>query len=173
MKKVIVYCHGYGSNTKSGKVQQLKDAGFETYCFKADIDPDIACESLCDNIDLMLLDYLHQEIKLIFVGTSLGGWMASKLAEAYYSEAIIINPSSNSRESLAKYGIAEEIRNKYSKLKPNNKFRYYFSANDPVIDHREFIEACSLMNCNSMVLDSEDHRFTKEFDLVIDYLKSI
>jgi predicted esterase YcpF (UPF0227 family) len=89
MKKVIVYCHGYGSNTKSGKVQQLKDAGFETYCYKADMDPDIACESLCDNIDLMLLDYLHQEIKLIFVGTSLGGWMASKLADCYSARLLL------------------------------------------------------------------------------------
>jgi predicted esterase YcpF (UPF0227 family) len=172
MKKVIVYCHGYGSNTKSGKVQQLKDAGFETYCYKADIDPAVAFGSISDNVDLMLLDYLHQEIKLIFVGTSLGGWMASKLAEAYYAKAIIINPSYDPKLSLEKYDVAEEIRNKYSRLKPNKNCSYYFGSNDVVIHHTEFIKEVSV-ECDYTIVEGADHRFTKDFSLVIDKLKNI
>jgi predicted esterase YcpF (UPF0227 family) len=172
MKKVIVYCHGYGSNTKSGKVQQLKDAGFETYCFKADMDPDIACESLCDNIDLMLLDYLHQDIELIFVGTSLGGWMASKLAAAYDCRAVIINPSYDPELSLEKYGISEEIRNKYAKLTISKKFHYFFAEKDEVLDHSEFLADIVSLCSYDMVADA-DHRFNEHFHLVIDYLKSI
>jgi len=172
MKKVIVYCHGYGSNTKSGKVQQLKDAGFETYCYKADMDPDIACESLCDNIDLMLLDYLHQEIKLIFVGTSLGGWMASKLADCYSASAVIINPSHNPKESLERYGISEEIRNKYTPLVANRHYVYFFGENDEVIDHSLFTETL-VGKCTWFSYKDADHRFDDHFKFVIDYLKSI
>lgn len=172
MKKIVVYCHGYGSDPNTDKLQQLKDAGFDAYCFHACIDPVVAYESISRDVDMMLLDYLNQDIELIFVGTSLGGWMASKLAEAYDCRAVIINPSYNAKESLSKYGIWEEIRNKYSRLKPNPKFQYYFCSRDLVIDHRQFIEEVS-EKCNYMIVDSDDHRFNEHFYLVINYLKSI
>lgn len=172
MKKVIVYCHGYGSSPESDKLLQLKDAGFDAYCFQADIDPDIAHKSICDKIDSMLLDYLHQDIKLIFVGTSLGGWMASNLADCYSADAIIINPSHDPKESLAKYGVSEEIRNKYTPLVANRHYVYFFGENDEVIDHSLFTETL-VGKCRWFSYKGADHRFKGHFHHVIDYLKSI
>jgi predicted esterase YcpF (UPF0227 family) len=172
MKKIIVYCHGYGSNPNTDKLQQLKDAGFDAYCFHADIDPVVAFDSISREIDLVLLDYLHQDIELIFVGTSLGGWMASKLAKAYGCRAVIINPSYDPELSLEKYGIFEEIRNKYTKLTISEKFHYFFAEKDEVLDHADCLDAV-VSSCSYDMIRGADHRFNEHFHLVIDYLKSI
>ena len=173
MKKIIVYCHGYGSNPNTDKLQQLKDAGFDAYCFHACIDPVVAFDNISDEIDLMLLDYLHQDIELIFVGTSLGGWMASKLAAAYDCRAVIINPCYNSKESLAKYGIHEEIRNKYTKLTISEKFYYFFAEKDEVLNHADCLDEVVSSRCSYNMVRGADHRFNDHFHLVIDYLKSM
>ena len=173
MKKIIVYCHGYGSNPNTDKLQQLKDAGFDAYCYLACIDPVVAFDSISNEIDLMLLDYLHQDIELIFVGTSLGGWMASKLAKAYDCRAVIINPSYDPELSLEKYGISEEIRNKYSKINISEKFHYFFAEKDEVLDHSNCLDAAASSRCSYNMVRGADHRFNDHFHLVIDYLKSM
>ena len=87
MKKVIVYCHGYASSNKTDKVFRLKkmlpDA--EVHAWNIAIDPEISIPYLTGKIDLDILatNPLEENINLIFVGTSLGGWYASKLADIY------------------------------------------------------------------------------------------
>ena len=172
MGKLIIYCHGYGSNAKSSKLEQLKNAGFEAYCFDADINPVKAFESLTEEIDMVLIDKLHhRDFELIFIGTSLGGWTASKLAELYSAKSIIINPSINPKTSLLKYGVSEEICNLYEPINWSKNAKYYFAENDEIIDSTETRKNLINDGFDVTVVPNSDHRFDKQFELIIEYLK--
>jgi predicted esterase YcpF (UPF0227 family) len=173
MKKLIVYCHGYGSGANSTKLKALQYAGFNAHCFEADIDPVEAVTQLTKKIDDLLIDHLNHDIELVFVGTSLGGWMASNLAGMYGAKAVIINPSVNPSASLLKYGVPEVICNRYSLLVPSVNHKYFFAEKDEVIDNVEFREKLINDGFNVEIIPGADHRFQKHFGLVIDYLKEM
>lgn len=94
MKKFIVYFHGYASSPNTDKVTQLKLAypNDYIYAFLADIDPEIAIKEVGNNIDLALLDHIEEDIDITFIGTSLGAWLAAKMADLYGVKSILINP---------------------------------------------------------------------------------
>ena len=173
MEKLIVYCHGYGSGANSSKLKVLQSAGFNAHCFEADIDPVDAVFHLTNKIDNLLIDHLNQDIELVFVGTSLGGWMASKLAKMYGAKAVIINPSVDPSTSLLKYGVSKEICEKYSVFAPHEEHKYFFAKYDEVIDNQIFSKNLTDAGFNVTIVPDADHRFEKHFGLVIDYLKSL
>ena len=70
MKKIVVYFHGFGSSAQNDKVQQLRDAGIETYSWDIDINPVVSLPELGDKIDDMLMDEPHEPARIFFVGTS-------------------------------------------------------------------------------------------------------
>ena len=82
----------------------------------------------------------HPNLEIIFIGTSLGAWYAAELADKYKVKAILINPSYNPRQSLLKYEIEENIRNKYSPIKWLNDAIYYIAKNDEVIDFQYYVD---------------------------------
>jgi predicted esterase YcpF (UPF0227 family) len=170
MSKVVIYCHGYKSSSKSDKLRLLQEAGFEAYCFDADVDPDIAFRNIYEKIDNLLTERMHEDIKLVFIGTSLGGWTASRLARAYGAKAIIINPTLNPKESLAKYGISNDILSKYDEEKVYKKFVYFFGEKDEVIDHSSTIQSCYEQSAKYTIVLDADHRFQRDFFRVIDFL---
>jgi len=174
MEKIIIYCHGYGSNSNSSKLQQLKDAGFEAYCFDADINPVQAFTDLTDKIDALLLDKMSKNKypELFFVGTSLGAWMASKLAKIYNTKSVIINPSINPKTSLLKYGVSEEICNLYEPINYSKKAKYFFADKDEIIDNVEIREYLINEGLDVTVVPHSDHRFDKHFNIVLEYLKN-
>jgi len=175
MKKVVVYFHGYNSSPHTDKVARLsKESSFFTYAFPIHIDPRVACEELTDKIDNLLVEMYNQDIKLIFVGTSLGGWWASKLASEYDCEAVVINPSANPKESLAKYGVPEHILEQYEEIVIPKKATYFFASNDEVIDHTDFIEKVNQEKTSVYIFQEGNHRFNgKHFEKVIEHLKMI
>lgn len=170
-KKLVVYCHGYGSSANTDKLQILRDAGIDAYCFDADIDPDVAFRNICENVDMLLIDHLNDDLDLIFVGTSLGGWMASKLAAVYLADAIIINPSYDPSTSLKKYGVPFQITQKYTKLQVKPWFDFVFAENDEVIDHSACIEECKKVGAPITMVPNADHRFNTHFGMIVDKLK--
>jgi uncharacterized protein len=169
--KLVIYCHGFGSSSNTSKLKELQDAGFEAYCFDASLDPEIAIESLTDKIDNLLIDKVAGNTSMTVVGTSLGGWYASKIASMYDCNAVVINPSYDPSTSLKKYGVDESLLSKYSKLEVNSKHKYYFAEEDSIIDHTKCIQECKDKNVDYVIVPGADHRFNKDFNLVIDYLK--
>ena len=173
MKTLIIYFHGYGSSSKSDKVARLKqEKDFDVYAFDASINPDIAVKEVGDCNDMVLLDYIHQPVKMIFIGTSLGGWLASKMAQLYDCDAYIINPSVNPTTSLKKYGVSDDICDKYSVLVPCYKHKYYFAAVDNVINNTDF--STNLLNSgyDVTVIKNTDHIFGgNAFDEIIKRIK--
>jgi len=172
MKKMIVYFHGYGSSKTSEKVSRLKqEALFNVYSFDIDIDPEVALRELNHNIDMALIEDLHNPEEVVFVGTSLGGWWASKMAEIYKCKAVIINPSIDPKMSLLKYGVSTDICNKYHPLTTSMDYKYFFARCDEVIDSENFRETLISAGYNVTVDDKADHRFGGEsFERVVEYL---
>lgn len=169
MKKIVIYFHGYGSSANSGKTEQLRNAGFETYSWDIDIDPDISIKRLEERILDMILDYLNEDIELFFVGTSLGAWYAAEMAERFNSENVfLINPSYNPSESLKKYGVPLSICEKYNDLEFKNYHTIYIGAEDTVIDFTDV----DFNGADYSIVAGADHRFADHFYRVIEDLTS-
>ena len=175
MKKMIVYFHGYGSSRNSDKVARLKqEEDFNVYAFNIDIDPDVAKKQLVENIDMALMEDLHRPEELVFVGTSLGGWWAGRMAKLYQCKAVIINPSINPGVSLAKYGVSPEILDKYHLFPPHIGHKYFFAKNDEVINNETFRTTLIDSGYDVTVDDKADHRFGGDsFEKVVSYLKTM
>lgn len=172
MEQLIIYCHGFGSSSNSSKLQKLRDAGLNAFCFTADIDPTKAFQVLTNEIDSLLIDYLHRDIKLVFVGTSLGGWTAALLAKTYHARAVIINPSINPALSLLKHEVPIEVCVKYQPIITDRRYEYFFAEYDEVLDNESYSKSLIEDGFNVTVVPGADHRFEKHFDLIVNLLKT-
>lgn len=170
MKKLVVYFHGFGSFPESSKTDRLRESlsgEYEVHAFPIDIDPEIALAELSEHIDSLLLEDMHRPDKVLFVGTSLGGWWASKLGELYDIPAIVINPSITPHTSLYKHKVSEEISLKYTPIVTSVKNEYFFGSRDKIIDSTEFRKTLDIIGAKYTVVDAS-HRFNgSEFELVI------
>ncbi len=138
MKKLIIYFHGFNSSPQTDKVARLKQAFPDdyVYAFSINIDPDIATIELQKAIDFTLLDHLNEDIKVIFVGTSLGAWWANKMGFLYHCPVMLINPCEDPTNSLQKYDVDKSILNKFSPVEYHPEKDYYFIARqDEIITH--------------------------------------
>ena len=99
----LVYLHGYNSSPSSFKVQQTEQ-------WLKDHAPEIAfhCPALSP-FPLKAIEQIHHIIAaqnqtlLGFVGSSMGGFYATWLAEHYQAKAVLINPAVNPHLLVPKY----------------------------------------------------------------------
>lgn len=173
MGVVVVYFHGYGSSPNTDKVAALRDGlGVPVHAFPIDVDPDVARAQLTHNIDMLLLDDMHAPDRVVFVGTSLGGWWASEMADLYGVPAVVINPSRDPARTLDRYGVPELTRAKYSPIKMSIDNVYFFAERDDVIDNTKLREVLLTHGYEVYVDETADHRFNgKPFERVIEYIK--
>lgn len=162
--KTIVYFHGYNSNAQTDKVERIKKLrpDCEVLAFNANVDPLIAIYE----VGVAILNAIAgpDEDDLVFVGTSLGAWLASELSDQFKVKAVLINPCYDPSNSLKKYGVPEDILNKYEKmsLEDLDRKEIYVSIEDEVIDHSE------LMGVAPASIIRGDHRCSgNEFDTII------
>jgi predicted esterase YcpF (UPF0227 family) len=169
MKKVIVYFHGFGSSSNSTKVSRLRKArDSAVYAWDIDVDPSKSIPELLSHIDNnVMLHKLHKPCEIVFVGTSLGAWYASKLADLYGVTAILINPAYNPAKSLQKYNLDVTITSQYDEISWNTRHKYFIAKNDEVIDFSAVQKR--LAEVDAVMVDSKNHRFDgTEFEMVID-----
>lgn len=165
-KAVIVYFHGYGSNVNTEKVATLKKLlpNADVYAYDIDINPVKAHLSLTNQIDRMLVSYLDREIKLIFIGTSLGAWWATKMADLYGAKAYLINGSFDPSGRLtSRYGVDKNIAAAYSRANLNSDYVYLFGTEDSVIDHTETIDELKWIGAEVEIVKGADHQFGGEW----------
>ena len=116
MKKKIVYFHGYGSTPNSDKVKSLSEY-VDVYAPSIPVkyeEAKVYLEQFLNNIDFS---------DVVFVGTSLGGYWATVMAEQFGVPAVIINPSCKPAETLSFYNnpiLTNEELLKYKELNPTN-----------------------------------------------------
>ena len=109
MSGTIVYLHGFNSGPASVKAQQLGrgiaalDPRSRPAYFVPPLHhrPAVAMRSLMTWIDTANIRAGNKG--LTFVGSSLGGFYATFLAEHYGAKAVLINPAIRPAESLASY----------------------------------------------------------------------
>lgn len=171
MNKIVIYCHGYGSSPLSEKVERLRAKYPATFAFELDIDPVETIDNVCGHIDDVLLSqqFLNdEESELVFVGTSLGAWYAETLAGIYGAKSILVNPCYDPANMLAKYGVPEEIRTRYTEMGLHSKkAATVISLNDEVIDFNPIMDKIS--TGIKITTESGNHRFNgPEWDMVVD-----
>lgn len=165
--KTIVYFHGYNSNRNTDKVARIKElrSDCKVLAFDADINPFVAIRQVKKEIIIELLLDFSNSGEIVFVGTSLGAWLASELSDIFECRAILINPCFDPEKELAKLGVDEDICLLYTKmsLKGMDRKTIYASPDDEVIDHSE------LFGLAPVVRITGDHRCNgKEFTKIID-----
>jgi predicted esterase YcpF (UPF0227 family) len=140
--KTLVYFHGYGSNNNTYKVDMLRQMfpKYQVLAFNSDIDPDVAKTQVSQKIMESIVDDQSDD-EMIFVGTSLGAWLANELSDQFKCKAVLINPTYNPKLTLAKYGVAEEVLVKYTKMNLSDLDRksFFIDPNDEIIDQTELM----------------------------------
>lgn len=170
-KNIVIYCHGYNGSKNSPKVDRLRAASGvdEAYSWDVDISLPFAFVSLYGETLAVLKKHLDDEhsVSLMFVGTSLGAYVAQRLAGEFDSPAILINPSFDPRNGLEKYGVDWSVRQWYEPIEPEDDLLYFFSEVDDVIDNTANWGKCT----HKFIVPNSTHRFDgEEFDHVLDIL---
>lgn len=170
--KIFIYFHGYGSNSNTPKVQQLKNAFPEcaVYSFNIDIDPRISIPYLQECIDNILLTDPNSDEKLVLVGTSLGAWYASEIGKVYSARRILINPAMTPSISLKRYDVSEEICSQYRKLDDAGG-TYILAEGDEVFDSYQTLREVQSIGAKVLTVPGHDHRFAGE--IFVDSIKKV
>jgi len=100
---VIVYLHGFNSSPQSHKAQVLSrfmaERGLGAYCACPALPP-LALEAISAVEALMAR---HPGARFCFVGSSLGGYYATYLAEKHGAKAVLLNPAVDPHVGLRVY----------------------------------------------------------------------
>ena len=100
----LLYLHGFNSSPQSHKAQLVSQYMSDNGCFEQLICPQIP------TVPAQAQEFLEQLVEetlknhhLSFVGSSLGGYYATYLAEKYTGTAVLINPSVKPYQTLSQY----------------------------------------------------------------------
>ncbi|MBE9559480.1 MAG: esterase YqiA [Proteobacteria bacterium] len=103
-KQKLLYLHGFNSSPQSHKAQLVTQYMSDNDCLDQLICPQIPAvpEEAKQFLDQLVEETLENH-SLNFVGSSLGGYYATYLAEKYTGSATLINPSVKPYETLRAY----------------------------------------------------------------------
>jgi predicted esterase YcpF (UPF0227 family) len=173
---VIVYLHGFRSSPQSNKARQLKahmeklGLGGRFWCEQLPVSPRQA-------IALAEAQIAASATPVTVVGSSLGGYYATHLAEKHDLKAVLINPAVVAHLSLAEFigaqtnlytGEVFEFRQEHVEelraievpaiTHPGN-FLLLVETGDEVLDYRQAV--AKYAGCRQAVLEGGDHSFTR------------
>lgn len=179
---MILYLHGFRSSPHSMKARQVQQRmqqlgrASEYHCPQLPASPKQAIElaqQLCRGCD---------PTQLTIIGSSLGGYYATWLAEQLGSRAVVINPAVKPPRNLAAYvgittqyhsdepfefkaGYVHELRD-YVVEKITRPERYFLIAatGDEVLDYREMV--AHFPDAKQIVIQGSDHSISEFSDYV-------
>lgn len=189
---MIIYLHGFGSVGSSAKVDRLKEVFGEEKVIAPDLpmDPKEVSRIVFD----LVTDFWRSKNpeRLVFVGTSLGGFYATYFGLLYDCPAVVVNPSTNPSRSLRdrlgpnkNFSTNEEFMVTIAHLDDLSVMREYIKENyqaallnvfaakdDEVVPYESVLEAYpySAFEC---VTETGGHRFTEHWELVVNRLKAL
>ena len=169
MKKVFVYCHGYGSSKNTDKVQRMRDAGLEVIACDIDYRPDVGLRQLINFVDDYLITNIAADIELVFVGTSLGGWYAAVVSKLYGAKCVCINPAYDPKNQLSKLGV-DTSNLFYPTATFHMKDTVFVAKDDELLDFSKVkFDFATVIRT-----PGGGHRYNgAEFDSVISFLKRV
>ena len=163
----ILYIHGFASCGKGNKSQLLKAHFGAQNVIAPDLPP-----SPIDAI-AMIEELLQSNSIDLMIGSSLGGYYATYLAEKYRMKAILINPSTQPWETLAAYTGWQKrfCDDEVFEFKPvyleqlkmlrtspeQGRYMLFLQSEDEVLD---YTKAQSLYNTHKIIVEyGGNHRF--------------
>jgi predicted esterase YcpF (UPF0227 family) len=172
---MLIYIHGFNSSPASHKAnllrQRLRDMGRESELSSPALSdrPSVAIELLKSEIAL------YPAHRLTLIGSSLGGYYATYLAEQFGLRAVLVNPAITPHEGLRAYlgpqqnlytgqtyQLTEEHLAELRALdvaQPTRLERYYLmvTTGDEVLDYREAVRKYA--GAKQLVVQGSDHGF--------------
>lgn len=172
---MIVYFHGYASSGVSAKTQALKInfGASEVLTPSLPVNPNLV-ENIIDNIAK------GNQGKLLFIGTSLGGFWANYAAQKYNASCVIINPACNPSDSLSKFeAVTDEMLAGYVHrecwLLKNTKpelINLFLAANDEVLNYNQALE--HFANARSIIVTPDGgHRYNERWSGVVEFIEGL
>jgi predicted esterase YcpF (UPF0227 family) len=169
---LIVYLHGFNSTPQSRKATFLRD-----FMAARGLADRYACPALPDrpSAAIALVEALlgeHRGKSLTLLGSSLGGFYATYLAERHDLRAVLVNPACRPERDLAKYLgpqqnlysgeryelTAEHLRDLEALVVPRIRPERYLllvETGDEVLDYREAVER--YRGAEQVVVEGGDH----------------
>lgn len=187
----VLYLHGFLSSPQSMKAQQTL-----AYCERIGLGERIAVPEMADG-PAATIAQLHALIgqqgtqDLVLMGSSLGGYYATYLAEFYQAPAVLINPAVRPYELWQDH--LGENRNYYSgeihvvteqhidqlrQLEVDNlsnpeNFRVFLQTGDETLDYRQALEKFSADHCVVHERGSHSYdNFEQELPAMFDFFLS-
>ncbi|WP_394174995.1 YqiA/YcfP family alpha/beta fold hydrolase [Thalassotalea litorea] len=170
----ILFIHGFNSSPKSLKAEKAREYFTRHYpeigfhCPQLETTPDQAMAQLQDIVRSKPLSTWY------FIGSSLGGYFATYLAQTLHAKAVLINPAVRPFELLQ--GVLGEHTNPYTAQTYHvtashlQSLREYFvnieipqnilvmvQTGDEVLDYRQAVE--KYKQCQMIVQQGGDHSF--------------
>lgn len=178
----LLYIHGFLSSPQSSKAQQLQgwlsreggryDEGLHFHCPALSAYPDKAVAALDELVANLKGDY--EQVGL--VGSSLGGFWSTWLAEKYDLRAVLINPGVRPHQRFASF-LGQVLKNFYSEdayvlrsdhldvleridvpsLAKPERFWLLAQTGDEVLDYRDAVEKYA--GARQSVIEGGNHSF--------------
>jgi predicted esterase YcpF (UPF0227 family) len=184
---MLIYLHGFNSSPGSHKAQVLK-----RYIAKRGLDEQYCCPALphlptraIAVVEAEIAKHAHESITLI--GSSLGGFYSTYLAERHDLRAVLINPAVYPHDGLRaylgvqrnlyshqQYELTEEHLRQWEKLYlPSVRAQRYLlllETGDEVLDYREAVE--KYQGARQIVIAGGDHSlvtFPEHIPLILEF----
>lgn len=173
----LLYLHGFNSSPQSHKAQLIKQYMSEKSCLNQLICPQIPHVPIEAK---MFLERLVEDAlinhQVNFVGSSLGGYYATYLAEKYSGNAVLINPSVKPYDTLSAYlgenkfyfeegcwefdeSHIQQLKTMDVKILTNNKrYLVLLQTGDETLDYRE--AELKYKDSQCIIEQGGDHAFT-------------
>jgi predicted esterase YcpF (UPF0227 family) len=180
----ILYLHGFNSSPDSYKAklmqQYMNDAGLGEY-IEIPVIPPAPREAI--NLLNQYATTINNDYGLSVVGSSLGGFYATWLAEQFGCRAVLVNPAVRPHLLLAKYlgenvnyhtsekwifneTHIEQLRNlDVNQISQPERYLLMVQTGDETLDYRDAIDKYA--GCPSIIEQGGDHAFTG-FDRYLD-----
>lgn len=182
---MLIYIHGFNSSSQSGKARELAAWMAQRGLAEACICPDLP-DRPAAAIALLEDQIARSRGPAKLIGSSLGGFYATYLAEKHGLKAVLVNPCVNCHAKLAgqvgvlqknwhgggEYTFSHEHLAELSALArtPVHMAQYLLllEKGDEVLDYRE--AEAAFAGARQVILEGGDHSFTRFTDFFPDIL---
>ena len=192
---MILYLHGFRSSPQSFKATVLEEAvraagrGGDWCCPQLPPSPARAMELATRLIENRVQLGMDPRTELVVVGSSLGGYYATCLAETWHCRAVLLNPAVYAARDLAtqvgehtmwnsseRFHFLPEYVDELAEMaagRPADPSRYYLLAakGDEVLDWREMVEW--YRGCELRLLEGSDHGISDFHDWLPEVLERV